>query len=361
MLTGAERARYARHLKLPELGERGQLALQRGSVLVIGAGGLGSPAAMYLAAAGVGRIGLADFDVVDASNLHRQILFRDADVGRPKLDAAIERLRDVNPHVALEPHALRLTSTNAPDVIARYDVIVDGSDNFPTRYLVSDACTLLRKPHVYGSIHRFEGQVSVFDDTRGPCYRCLYPAPPPPALIPSCEDAGVLGVLPGIIGSMQASEAIKLLANIGEPLIGRLLLFDALRMSFREIRLARQEHAPVTELIDYEAFCNPPMNDELSPAELQAILDTVTLIDVREPYEHQAGHLENATLIPLQTIPRSLDAIPRDKDVVLYCRMGGRSGRALDFLRQQGFTRVRHLRGGLQAWKRDVDPELNVV
>jgi adenylyltransferase/sulfurtransferase len=361
MLSDAERARYSRHLLLPEIGEAGQLALKRGSVLIVGAGGLGSPAAMYLAAAGVGRIGLVDFDTVDATNLHRQLLYDSSNVGQPKLDAARARLQAINETITIETHSLRLDSENALDVLAGYDVIVDGTDNFPTRYLINDACVLLGKPTVYGSIFRFEGQVSVFDDTRGPCYRCLYPAPPPPHLVPSCAEAGVLGVLPGIVGSIQANEAIKLLAGIGEPLIGRLLLFDALALSFREVRLRKQEHAPITQLIDYEGFCNPMDINVKDLAARIASGDAPTLIDVREPNEWNAGHLEHALHIPMQQIPARLAEVPREGEVVVYCRMGGRSARVQQFLQEQGYTNVRNLTGGMTAWQREVDPSMRVV
>src|SRR5882724_10614767 len=271
MLTKSERARYARHLILPEVGEAGQEKLKAGSVLVVGAGGLGSPVGLYLAAAGVGRIGIVDFDEVDASNLHRQVLYGTSDVGRPKLEAARARLHDLNSEIAIDTHSAALTSENALEILANYDVVVDGTDNFPTRYLVNDACVLLGKPNVYGSIFRFDGQASVFDARSGPCYRCLYPEPPPPHLVPSCAEGGVLGVLPGVIGTIQATEAIKLLAGIGETLLGHLLLFDALRMEFRKLKLRAQhdKHAPVTKLIDYDAFCNPTNVDEVTVAELE--------------------------------------------------------------------------------------------
>src|SRR5258706_10485866 len=270
--------RYARQITLPELGEAGQRKLGTSSVLIVGVGGLGSPAAIYLAAAGVGRIGLVDFDEVDVTNLHRQVLYCTGDVGRPKLERASARLRELNPEVRVETHAGALTSENALEVLTGYDVVLDGTDNFPTRYLVSDACTILHKPNVYGSIFRFDGQVSVFDADRGPCYRCLYPDPPPPHLVPSCAEGGVLGVLPGIVGTIQATEAIKLLTGIGETLLGRLLLVDALRMQFRDVRLRAQHerHATITQLIDYEGFCNPQMEYELTPAQLKERLSTVT-------------------------------------------------------------------------------------
>jgi len=357
-LTAGERARYARHLILPEIGEEGQLRLKRGSVLIVGAGGLGSPASIYLAAAGVGRIGLVDFDRVDATNLHRQILYGTSDVGTPKLEAARARLSDINPEVAIETHDAALTSDNALDLLRDYDVVVDGTDNFATRYLVNDACVLLAKPNVYGSIFRFEGQASVFFAKEGPCYRCLYPEPPPPDLVPSCAEGGVLGVLPGVVGTIQATEAIKLLAAAGETLIGRLLLFDALRMSFRQMKLRKDPncvicgaHPTITQLIDYEQFCNPATAIEISASQLAGL--DAALIDVREPYEFAGGAIEGATLIPLGTLPSRLQEVPRDRDVVVYCQSGSRSARALEVLRGAGFSRARHLRGGYAAWLRE--------
>jgi len=348
-LTASERARYARHLILPEIGEEGQLRLKRGSVLIVGAGGLGSPASIYLAAAGVGRIGLVDFDRVDATNLHRQVLYGTADVGTPKLAAARARLADLNPEVAIETHDAALTSDNALDLLRDYDVILDGTDNFATRYLVNDACVLLGKPNVYGSIFRFEGQASVFSAQDGPCYRCLYPEPPPPHLVPSCAEGGVLGVLPGVIGTIQATEAIKLLTGIGETLVGRLLLFDALRMSFRTLRLKQQHdaHDAITGLIDYDQFCNPANLHEVTQ-----LAEGAVVVDVREPYEWDAGHIEGARLIPLGELPNRLNELPRDADVVFYCQTGGRSARALDIARDAGLTRAKHLRGGYTGWKK---------
>jgi molybdopterin/thiamine biosynthesis adenylyltransferase/rhodanese-related sulfurtransferase len=366
MLTPSERTRYSRHLILPELGEEGQIRLKEGSVLIVGAGGLGSPAAIYLAAAGVGRIGLVDFDRVDASNLHRQVLYGTSDVGRLKLDAARDRLHELNGEIQIETHQTSLTSDNALEILAGYDVIVDGSDNFPTRYLTNDACVLLGKPDVYGSIFRFEGQISVFDARRGPCYRCLYPEPPPPHMVPSCAEAGVIGVLPGVVGTIQATEAIKLIAGIGDPLLGRFLMFDALEMTFREMRMQKRcdQHAAITELIDYEGFCNPMRHMEITAAELSSRLskgDDVYVLDVREPYEWQAGHLTEAMHMPLQQVPKRIAELPRDRDVVVLCRMGSRSAHAQQFLIQSGFERVRNLSGGMQAWQRDVDPEMKVV
>jgi len=359
MLTKAEHERYARHLVLPEIGEKGQLKLKSASVLVIGAGGLGSPVSIYLAAAGVGRIGLADFDNVDVTNLHRQILYGTSDVGAPKLNAASERLHDLNPEINIETHNTAINSENALDIFRAYDVIVDGTDNFPTRYLVNDACVLTGKPNVYGSIFRFDGQASVFYAREGPCYRCLYPEPPPPNLVPSCAEGGVLGVLPGVIGTIQATETIKLITGVGEPLIGRLLLFDALRMEFRRLRLRKDpncavcgERPTIAQLIDYEGFCNPAETGEITPAQLAKMSDAL-LIDVREQHEFKQGHLQGAWLIPLGQLERHMDAIPRDRDLVLYCRSGSRSAHALEMMRGAGFHRAKHLKGGYLAWQRE--------
>jgi len=353
MLTPSERVRYARHLSLPQFGADGQEKLKAGSVLIVGAGGLGSPSSLYLAAAGVGRIGLVDFDDVDITNLQRQVLYSTSDVGAPKLDVARARLLDLNPEIDVVTHHGALMAENALEVLRGYDVIVDGTDNFPTRYLVNDACVLLGKPNVYGSIFRFDGQASVFDARRGPCYRCLYPEPPPPHLVPSCAEGGVLGVLPGVIGTIQAIEAIKLLAGIGDSLLGRLLLFDAMRMEFRTLKLRAQhdKHAPITELIDYDAFCNPANADEVTPAQLAA-MEGAVVVDVREPYEWRAGHIDGARHIPLGDIANRLGELPRDADIVLYCEAGGRSARALDIVRDAGFARAKHLKGGYLAWGR---------
>ena len=335
-------------------------------MLIVGAGGLGSPAALYLAAAGVGRIGLVDFDKVDVTNLHRQILYGTSDVGRPKLEAARERLSDLNPDVTLETHDVRLTSENALDILGLYDVILDGTDNFATRYLVNDACVLLGKPNVYGSIFRFDGQISVFAMPDGPCYRCVQPEPPPPHLVPSCAEGGVLGVLPGVVGTIQATEAIKILAGIGETLAGRLLLFDALRMTFRVLKLRKRcdQHAAITQLIDYEEFCSPVHETDITPTELNEKItrgEDLVLVDVREPYEWQTGHIESAQHIPLSQVARRLDEIPRDRDVVMICRSGARSAHAQQFLKQSGYTRVKNLVGGMQRWARDVDPKVRVA
>jgi adenylyltransferase/sulfurtransferase len=370
MLTPSERERYARHLVLPDFGEEGQRRLKRGSVLIVGAGGLGSPAALYLAAAGVGRIGLVDFDKVDATNLHRQILYGESSVGKQKLDAARERLHDLNPHVVLETFNEPLSSRNARQLFEPYDLILDGTDNFATRYLVNDACVILRKPNVYGSIFRFDGQLSVFDSSRGPCYRCLYPDPPPPHLVPNCAEGGVLGVLPGIVGTMQATEAIKLLSGVGVPLIGRMLLVDALTMSMRQIRLAKNPQCKVCgpdpvirDLIDYEEYCSPVNELEISVSQLADRLargEPILLLDVREPQEYNAGHLDGSKHIPMQHVPGRMDELPRDGEIIVYCRSGVRSARVQQFLMSNGFARVKNLAGGMMAWKREVDPAVTV-
>jgi len=375
-LTPRERLRYARHLILPDVGIEGQRRLKAARALVIGAGGLGSPVGLYLAAAGVGRIGLVDFDVVDETNLHRQVLFGESDIGRHKLDAAVDRLRDVNPHIEIVPHPVRLTSENALDLFADYDLVVDGTDNFPTRYLVNDACVLSGKPYVYGSIFRFEGQVSVFAAKDGPCYRCLFREPPPPGLVPSCGEAGVLGVLPGVIGSLQALEGIKWILGAGDSLVGRLVLFDALALRFREVRIRRNPDCPVcgdrptvTELIDYEAFCGlKPASGaeslpEITPAELKERLDrgdALTIVDVREPHEWEIANLEpyGARLIPMREIEARLGELDRDTEIVLHCKTGGRSAIVLRQLREAGYTRLWNLKGGILAWAEEVDPSL---
>jgi adenylyltransferase/sulfurtransferase len=355
--------RYTRQITLPEIGEAGQRKLRDGSVLVVGAGGLGSPVAIYLAAAGVGRIGLVDFDRVDVTNLHRQVLYGTSAVGQPKLQAAKERLEDLNDEVHIETHEARLTSENALEILKNYEVIVDGTDNFATRYLVNDACVLLGKPNVYGSIFRFEGQAAVFATENGPCYRCLYPDPPPPGLVPSCAEGGVLGVLPGVVGTIQATEAIKLLTGAGETLAGRLLMFDALRMTFRTLKVPRrcEQHAPITTLIDYEEFCNPMHQTDITPAEVAEKLDEIVLIDVREPYEWNVGHVEQAQHIPLAQVPQRLHEIPRDREVVMVCRSGGRSERARQYLAEMGYTKVKNLVGGMQRWAREVDDSIRVA
>jgi len=371
-LTPEEMQRYARHLTLPQVGTAGQQRLKAARVLLVGVGGLGSPASLYLAAAGIGSIGLVDHDAVDVTNLQRQVLYGTSDVGRPKLDAALARLHDVNPHVRFTTHDARLTSSNALEILADYDVIVDGSDNFPTRYLVNDACALLGKPDVYGSIHRFDGQVSVFHAERGPCYRCLFRDPPPPELVPSCAEGGVLGVLPGIVGSLQAAEAIKLVLGMGEPLVGRLLLIDALTMRFRELALARDPDCPlcgqratITHLIDYEAFCGtrPPAPEdgsmELTPLELRDALAAgrpMVLLDVREPWEFDLCHLPESVHIPLGSLPERVGELTAGAEIVTICHSGSRSLQAARFLKAQGHDNVRSLRGGVEGWAVQVDP-----
>ncbi len=373
-LSQDELLRYSRHLILPEVRLDGQRRLKAASVLVVGTGGLGSPLALYLAAAGVGRIGLVDFDRVDASNLQRQILYGTASVGRPKLEAARERLADLNPGVRVDLHEARLASDNAMEILEPYDVVVDGTDNFPTRYLVNDACTLLGKPNVYGSIFRFEGQASVFDARVGPCYRCLYPDPPPPGLVPSCAEGGVLGVLPGVIGVIQGVETLKLLLGVGESLVGRLLLFDALALSFRELALRKDPECPlcgprrtITALVDYEAFCGlTPVEQaeadargwEISVRELEQRLsgaEPPLVVDVREPHEWEIARLPGATLIPLNTLPARVAELDSSREIVLHCHHGQRSMRALEFLRGAGFRKLKNLRGGIDAWSKEVD------
>ena len=365
-LSPDERIRYARHLALPGVGEEGQERLKAARVLVVGAGGLGSPVALYLAAAGVGTLGLVDFDEVDVTNLQRQVLYGTGDLGRPKLEAAVARLSDLNPGVRTVPHALCLSSENALDVLADYDVIADGTDNFPARYLVNDACVLLGKPNAYASIFRFEGQASVFWAAKGPCYRCLFEEPPPADLVPSCAEGGVLGVLPGLLGTIQATEVLKLLLGVGEPLIGRLLLVDALRMEMRTISTAKNPACAVcgstptvTRLADTEAFCagRPAAAlTETSPEELAGRLasgDAPFLLDVREPYEVPARALAGALNIPLAALPSRLDDVPRGRDVVVYCESGVRSARALAILGAAGHARASHLAGGIARWRRE--------
>jgi sulfur-carrier protein adenylyltransferase/sulfurtransferase len=376
VLSGDEVRRYSRHLILPEVGMDGQRALKAAKVLCIGAGGLGSPAAMYLAAAGVGTIGLVDFDVVDTSNLQRQLLHSTPDVGRPKLDSARDRLQALNPNVQIETYETALSSENALGLFEPYDVILDGTDNFPTRYLVNDACVLLGKPNAYGSIFRFEGQASVFATKDGPCYRCLYPEPPPPGLVPSCAEGGVLGVLPGIIGTIQATEAIKLILGKGEPLIGRFLIYDALRMRFRELKLRKDADCPVcgtnpsvTALIDYEQFCGVApkaeaesveiISDEMTPRELKERLDRgepIVVVDVREPQEYQINRIPGSTLIPLGELPQRYQELDQNAAIVCQCKSGMRSAKATGFLRSIGFKNVRNLSGGILGWIDQVDP-----
>ncbi len=385
-LSRDELHRYARHLALPQVGLEGQRRLKAARVVCVGAGGLGSPLALYLAAAGVGTIGLVDFDVVDATNLQRQLLHGTKDIGRSKLDSAADRLHDVNPHVEIVRHPVRISSANALDILGDYDVVVDGTDNFPTRYLVNDACVLLGKPNVYGSVFRWEGQVSVFGVEGGPCYRCLFREPPPPGLVPNCAEGGVLGVLPGIIGSMQAMEAIKLILGLGDTLAGRLLLFDALDMSWREVRVGHNPECPVcgdhptqTDLIDYEVFCGvkpdgTPLEAEsdaegvpgLDAAEVAARLSSAEppfLLDVREAWEWEVGSLADrgALLIPLGDLETRLGEVPRDRSVVVYCRGGQRSRTAARTLLDRGWEDVYNLEGGILAWARDVEPRLPVA
>jgi molybdopterin/thiamine biosynthesis adenylyltransferase/rhodanese-related sulfurtransferase/molybdopterin converting factor small subunit len=379
-LTSDEVRRYSRHLIMPEVGVEGQRKLKAAKVLCVGAGGLGSPAALYLAAAGVGTLGLIDFDTVDFSNLQRQVLYSTDDVGRPKLQAAADRLRGLNPNVKIVGHETMLNSSNALDIFRHYDVIVDGADNFPTRYLVNDACVLLGKPNVYGSIFRFDGQVSIFATKEGPCYRCLYPEPPPPGLVPSCAEGGVLGVLPGVVGTIQATEALKLIVGTGEPLIGRLLLFDALQMKFRALRLQKDhdcpvcgDHPTVTKLIDYELFCGitPAVKaadkGTVSP-ELEATVDElkdrldrgdVFLLDVREPREYDIAKIDGSVLIPLGELPKRLDELPKDSDIIVHCKSGVRSAKAVHLLREQGFDHVQNLKGGILEWIATIDPSLH--
>jgi molybdopterin/thiamine biosynthesis adenylyltransferase/rhodanese-related sulfurtransferase len=375
-LTNEEVLRYSRHLILPDVGVDGQRKLKAGRILLIGAGGLGSPLALYLAAAGVGTLGLVDFDVVDVSNLQRQVLHGTKDIGRSKLESARERIYDVNPHVHVEPYETRLTSENALDIIRDYDVVIDGTDNFATRYLTNDACVLLGKPNVYGSIFRFEGQASVFALEEGPCYRCLFPEPPPPGLVPSCAEGGVLGVLPGLVGTIQATEGIKLILGVGESLVGRLLLIDALSMRFRTVRLRKDPNCPacgtheITELIDYDQFCgvapavtaaNTSEIPEITPSELADRIrrgDDIDLIDVREPHELNIARIPNVRLIPLGTLAEALPSLDSSREAVVIWRTGARSGRAVQQLRAAGFRRVWNLAGGIHRWADEVDPSL---
>jgi sulfur-carrier protein adenylyltransferase/sulfurtransferase len=365
--------RYSRHLLLDDVGTEGQRRLKAARILLIGAGGLGSPAALYLAAAGVGTLGIVDSDVVDVTNLQRQVLHGTPDIGRPKVASATDRLAELNPHVHVERFETQLTSANALDIVREFDLVVDGSDNFPTRYLINDACVLAGRPDIYGSVFRFEGQASVFATTNGPCYRCLFREPPPPGLVPSCADAGVLGVLPGMVGTIQATEAVKLVLGIGQPLIGRLLLVDAMRLEFRTVQLRRDPLCPacgtreLRALIDYDAFCGLPPSTgaasgaamvvpELSARELadkRARGDDFDLIDVREPHEYATSRIDGARLIPLGTLPSNLSALDPTREIVLMCRVGGRSARAAQILQQAGFARVWSLAGGLVAWENE--------
>jgi molybdopterin/thiamine biosynthesis adenylyltransferase/rhodanese-related sulfurtransferase len=386
-LSNEEIRRYSRHLIMPEVGMAGQKKLKAASVLLIGAGGLGSPLAMYLAAAGLGRIGLVDYDVVSYSNLQRQIIHGSSDVGRSKLESAADRVRDINPFVQVDLYDVPLTSENALEIFEPYDIIIDGTDNFPTRYLTNDACVLLGKPNVYGSIFRFEGQASVFYAEEGPCYRCLFPEPPPPGLVPSCAEGGVLGVLPGTVGAIQATEAIKLILGQGESLIGRLLLYDALNMSFDQVRLRKNPDCPVcgenptvTELIDYEEFCGVPAHDQslytagqdaealsrvpqMSPRELSERLqngEPLYILDVREQHEWDISNLaeHGAVLIPKGRVLERLNELDTAQEIVVQCRTGGRSAEIVQLLQEHGFTKLHNLDGGINRWAREVDPDM---
>jgi len=379
-LTKDEILRYSRHLIIPEVGIEGQQKLKAAKVLLVGAGGLGAPLGLYLTAAGIGRIGIVDFDVVDFTNLQRQVIHATADVGRKKLDSAAEKMKGINPALDVVKHETALTSENALDILKDYDLVVDGTDNFPTRYLVNDACVLLRKPNVYGSIFRFEGQATIFAYEGGPCYRCLYPEPPPPGLVPSCAEGGVLGILPGTIGLIQATEAVKLILGIGEPLVGRLLLYDALAMRFRELKLRKNPECPVcgthptiTKLIDYHQFCGVPqpsaapvqeakLNEgEIDVIELKEKMDrgdNFVLIDVREPHEYRICSIPGAQLIPLGEFPKHVGEFDPEADIVIHCRSGMRSAKACGILRQNGFKHVRNVVGGILAWSDKVDPSV---
>jgi molybdopterin/thiamine biosynthesis adenylyltransferase/rhodanese-related sulfurtransferase/molybdopterin converting factor small subunit len=373
-LSKDEILRYSRHLIMPEVGMEGQLKLKAAKVALIGTGGLGAPLGMYLAAAGIGRIGLVDFDVVDFTNLQRQVIHGTKDVGKKKLDSAAETMLDINPYVQIDRHEVALSSENALDILKDYDIVVDGTDNFPTRYLVNDACVLLKKPNVYGSIFRFEGQATIFAYPGGPCYRCLYPEPPPPGLVPSCAEGGVLGILPGTVGLIQATETVKLILGIGEPLIGRLVLYDALAMRFRELKLRRNpecpvcgDHPTITKLIDYQEFCGipnqtheeKPMEGDIEPTEVKAKIDRgdrFVLIDVREPHEYQICNIPQAKLIPLGDLPKRVNELNSADEIVAHCKSGMRSAKAVDFLKQAGFKKVRNMKGGILAWSDKVDP-----
>ena len=380
-LSQEETLRYSRHLILPEVGVEGQQKLKAAKVLLIGSGGLGAPLGLYLSAVGVGRIGIVDFDVVDSTNLQRQVIHSTRDVGRKKIDSAEEKMRGINPNVAVVKHETALTSENALAILKDYDIVVDGTDNFPTRYLVNDACVLLGKPNVYGSIFRFEGQATVFAYAGGPCYRCLYPEPPPPGLVPSCAEGGVLGILPGTIGLIQATETVKLILGIGRPLVGRLLLYDALDMRFREVKLRKNpecpicgEHPTITKLIDYHQFCGVPRpqagepgretklaEGEIDVTEVKRKLDRgdqFLLIDVREPHEHRIASIPAAKLIPLGEFPKRVGELDREREIVIHCKSGARSAKACVILREAGFPRVLNMKGGILAWSGQVDPSV---
>ncbi len=377
-LSNEEVLRYSRHLIMPEVAMEGQLKLKQAKVLLIGAGGLGAPLGLYLAAAGVGRIGLVDFDVVDLTNLQRQVIHGTSDVGRKKLDSAAGSMHEINPHVAIDKYETALTSENALDILKDYDIVVDGTDNFPTRYLVNDACVLLGKPNVYGSIFRFEGQATVFAYGGGPCYRCLYPEPPPPGLVPSCAEGGVLGILPGLIGLIQATETVKLILGKGEPLAGRLLLYDALAMRFRELKLRKNpecpicgEHRTIHKLMDYHQFCGVPRQPavhgsaaaefEITAPELKAKIDrgdSFVLIDVREPHEYQICRIPSSRLIPLGELAKRVHELNSADEIIAHCKSGGRSAKAVNLLKNAGFRKVKNLKGGILAWSDQVDPRV---
>jgi molybdopterin/thiamine biosynthesis adenylyltransferase/rhodanese-related sulfurtransferase len=374
-LAQEEILRYSRHLIIPDVGVEGQRRLKDARVLMVGAGGLGSPIGLYLAAAGVGHLGIVEFDTVDVTNLQRQVLHGTKDVGRKKVDSARDRLNDVNPYVEVVPHETRLTSENALDLVSRYDLVVDGTDNFQTRYLVNDACVLLGKPNVYGSIYRFDGQATIFCTSDGPCYRCLYPEPPPPGLVPSCAEGGVLGVLPGLVGLIQATEAVKLIVGAGEPLVGRLLLVDALHMQFRTLKVRKDPRCPacgtreITRLVDYDQLCGvraaadetPRPVPVIEPAELAARLrrgDDFDLVDVREPHEWDIARIEGAQLKPLSSFSEAIATLDSSRDVVVYCKSGGRSAKAVRQLQAAGFRRVWNLAGGILRWSEEIDPSV---
>jgi len=372
-LTNEEIQRFSRHLILPEVGMEGQIKLKDAKVLLVGTGGLGAPMGLYLAAAGIGTIGLVDFDVVDASNLQRQVIHGTKDIGRKKIDSAADRMLDINPNLKTVKHEVPLTSENARAIVEQYDIVADGTDNFPTRYLVNDVCVLTKKPNVYGSIFRFEGQSSVFATEDGPCYRCLYPEPPPPGLVPSCAEGGVLGILPGVVGLIQATEVVKLILGTGQSLKGRLMLYDALNMKFRELKLRRNPECPsgkcsvVKDLIDYKQFCGilpeapAPVTADLDPIEVKALIDSgedFILVDVREPHEYQIAFISKATLIPLGQLPNRLSELPKEANIVCHCKSGMRSAKAVDLLKQSGYQRVRNMKGGILAWSDKVDPSV---
>jgi adenylyltransferase/sulfurtransferase len=375
-LSNEEIGRYSRHLIMPEVGMDGQLKLKNAKVLLIGTGGLGAPVAMYLAAAGVGKLGIVDFDTVDVSNLQRQVIHGTKDVGKKKVDSAEETMKDINPFIEIVKYEVPLTSANALEILKDYDIVADGTDNFPTRFLVNDACVLLGIPNVYASIFRFEGQATVFCKDDGPCYRCLYPEPPPPGLVPSCAEGGVLGILPGVVGLIQATEVIKLILGQGQPLQGRLMLYDALAMKFRELKIRRNPECQgkcsvVKELIDYQQFCGVPHQEaplpvpasstDITPQEVKQLIDAradFVLVDVREVHEYQICKIETARLIPLGELPKRLEELDKSADIVIHCKMGGRSAKACDLLRASGFSKVRNMTGGILAWADKVDPSV---